>query len=864
MKKLIALALAFFTLPVFAAVVTNPGSGVKLVGDTYRVHVAATISSSSSITITGISGRQVDLIVNAKGTFTGSPSLTYTLQEVDPGDGTTVIGSAFAGTAITVAGAQVVTLPAIAGDVVKVSWTFTGTSITLVNATLRAKSVAGLAGQQIGAKSTPVVLPSDWSEQDRTNSGTLSAACTDANIQSCGSFAGSTVVVDQTGYPGSSALFVNSSFSCTLKTDVSSGGSVWTPSRFVNFTTGQLVDQITYTSSSASENYGVIVPMGVNQTRVRCSTTPSGTSAVTMRASFSLGFQAVVDLVADSNASGGLSVQCSDASINSCLANSTVQVALSGQSAASVKLINATFTCLVKADFSSDGGSTWDPGFISDDRDQRVGFVNFTADSTTSVRGLFPSPGTAAVTHARVRCASTPTNTSTVTLKATMAKSDLFSFNSTGRLRTTTPSGLFVDPFDGTTVDVTNRWTSTVSGGTTTQTGGILTIATSTTLSNRAALVSKPSFLNSGGDALSTVLSIKVESGTALTNVDRFWGWATLPGSPTYAAPVTDGIGFKLHDAALTAVVYNAGSVTTVATLTAPTDGLYHRYMIARRADLYMWYVDNFEVPVAHSTTTWPAQYTLPIALSMVNNTTGPSSGPTFLVSNVSVFSDTPINMQVSDGNYPWQQQGIDGNTRAARTTSYPQDVTTGGSYAACGITGTMAAALAANAPVFAVRNSSATITVLIRKVSVAMQSLGTGFTAGNGTFKMIAARSFSASDTGGGAVTLTTNNGKRRTNFATSALAQMQVSTTATLTAGTRTLDATPLSVISYGVSATANATMLPTTNIWQPDFASEWPLVLVQNEGFEIQATVPATGTWQGVFCAEWIEVPGTTWPQ
>jgi hypothetical protein len=661
MKKLIALALAFFTLPVFAAVVTNPGSGVKLVGDTYRVHAAATISSSSSITITGISGRQVDLIVNAKGTFTGSPSLTYTLQEVDPGDGTTVIGSAFAGTAITVAGAQVVTLPAIAGDVVKVSWTFTGTSITLVNATLRAKSVAGLAGQQIGAKSTPVVLPSDWSEQDRTNSGTLSAACTDANIQSCGSFAGSTVVVDQTGYPGSSALFVNSSFSCTLKTDVSSGGSVWTPSRFVNFTTGQLVDQITYTSSSASENYGVIVPMGVNQTRVRCSTTPSGTSAVTMRASFSLGFQAVVDLVADSNASGGLSVQCSDASINSCLANSTVQVALSGQSAASVKLINATFTCLVKADFSSDGGSTWDPGLISDDRDQRVGFVNFTADSTTSVRGLFPSPGTAAVTHARVRCASTPTNTSTVTLKATMAKSDPFSFNSTGRLRISTPSGLFVDPFDGGTVDVTDRWTSAVNGAgaAITQTGGILTIATTTTISARANLVSKPTFLNSGGDALGMIASVKVESGTALTNADRFWGWATLPGTPTYAAPVTDGIGFKLHDAALTAVVYNAGSVTTIATLTAPTDGLYHRYMISRRADLYMWYVDNFEVPVAQSTTTWPAAYTLPVTFASANNSTGPSSGPTFLVSNVSVFSDTPINMQISDGDFPWRQAKI-------------------------------------------------------------------------------------------------------------------------------------------------------------------------------------------------------------
>jgi hypothetical protein len=49
-----------------------------------------------------------------------------------------------------------------------------------------------------------------------------------------------------------------------------------------------------------------------------------------------------------------------------------------------------------------------------------------------------------------------------------------------------------------------------------------------------------------------------------------------------------------------------------------------------------------------------------------------------------------------------------------------------------------------------------------------------------------------------------------------------------------------------------------------WQDLFAldvsGEWPLVLVQNEGFIIRATVPATGTWEFGVLLEWSEIVTT----
>lgn len=178
------------------------------------------------------------------------------------------------------------------------------------------------------------------------------------------------------------------------------------------------------------------------------------------------------------------------------------------------------------------------------------------------------------------------------------------------------------------------------------------------------------------------------------------------------------------------------------------------------------------------------------------------------------------------------------------------------GSYSKGLVSGTMAAGLAANAPVYSFRYGGTGYAV-IKRITMSAGNQGTGFAAGVANFSMFAARAFTASDTGGSAATLTGNNGKLKTVFATTAVSDIRISSTATLTAGTRTLDTDPLAAIMVGVPVTANATVLPVGSVLtEPKNAGDYPLVLATNEGFVIQATVPATGTWSFSVFVEWDE--------
>jgi hypothetical protein len=194
--------------------------------------------------------------------------------------------------------------------------------------------------------------------------------------------------------------------------------------------------------------------------------------------------------------------------------------------------------------------------------------------------------------------------------------------------------------------------------------------------------------------------------------------------------------------------------------------------------------------------------------------------------------------------------------SRAQRITTRPIDVGALGSYVVDTMTGTMAAGLAAAAPVYSFRWGS-TNTALIRSITLSMASLGTAFTAGVGIFDIIVARSFTVADTGGTSILPTGNSNKLRTSFATTLVSDLRQSSTATLTAGTRTLDGAAFAAQMFAVTAVANTVMLPSTQIVLPDAAGKWPLVLAQNEGFVVRATVPATGTWQMRVAVAWDEV-------
>ena len=119
----------------------------------------------------------------------------------------------------------------------------------------------------------------------------------------------------------------------------------------------------------------------------------------------------------------------------------------------------------------------------------------------------------------------------------------------------------------------------------------------------------------------------------------------------------------------------------------------------------------------------------------------------------------------------------------------------------------------------------------------------------------MFAARSFSGSDSGGSGTTLSGNNNKYRTSLATTGVADIRISTSGTLTAGTRTLDTNPLGLANFYVSAVG--TSLAPTELINYDI-NDYPLVLANNEGFVITSVLafPVSNAGTIVVNVEWFE--------
>jgi hypothetical protein len=161
---------------------------------------------------------------------------------------------------------------------------------------------------------------------------------------------------------------------------------------------------------------------------------PSYTTAQTSPVSLDTsGNLRVAQAVSDSTASGSVSVQCSDANINSCGASSTVSIALAGQFSASVTIpASSTLVTALKPDCSSDGGTTWKPTYFDDPALGSVSSyttVSGTANSLTVV-------GCGGFSHVRVRASSSPTGSGTISLRAGFVSD---------------PSVLFAGPADSTT-----------------------------------------------------------------------------------------------------------------------------------------------------------------------------------------------------------------------------------------------------------------------------------------------------------------------------------------------------------------------------------------------------------------------------
>jgi hypothetical protein len=182
------------------------------------------------------------------------------------------------------------------------------------------------------------------------------------------------------------------------------------------------------------------------------------------------------------------------------------------------------------------------------------------------------------------------------------------------------------------------------------------------------------------------------------------------------------------------------------------------------------------------------------------------------------------------------------------------------GSYCMGVTSGTIAAGFGGGsaAPLVAWRYGGSALAV-VKSVNITAIGTATAFAAGQGIFQLFAARSFSANDTGGNAATLTGNNGKVRTSFATTAISDFRISSTAALGTGTRTPDATPLVTATVSISTATFLSILPINTPFYSASLGNQPLQFANNEGFEVQATVPGTGTWFANATVCWDEVTG-----
>jgi hypothetical protein len=109
------------------------------------VQANAALAANGSAVFTGYGVSEISLFVNVKNAPTGTtPTLQYTLQEVDPGDNTTPRGPAVSTTLINAIGIQRISLESAYGGNVKVSWFVigAGASFTGVYATLVGKAGA--------------------------------------------------------------------------------------------------------------------------------------------------------------------------------------------------------------------------------------------------------------------------------------------------------------------------------------------------------------------------------------------------------------------------------------------------------------------------------------------------------------------------------------------------------------------------------------------------------------------------------------------------------------------------------------------------------------------------------------------------
>jgi hypothetical protein len=428
--------------------------------------------------------------------------------------------------------------------------------------------------------------------------------------------------------------------------------------------------------------------------------------------------------VADATATGALGAL-----------NAAVTLTTAGLKSVGFQLAAGTLIGTIVAEVSFDGGTTWNATYF--DQNNKLSSIVF-ASANTAQAGTIVGEGGAG--QFRVRVSAYTSGTANITLRASQIDDPTVEFtglpgaavqpptvaqvggwdganlramstDSSGRPKTNAfisspnaqaaglyafinPYGtlrvspeamaVFIDNFNGNTIDTTNWATPVTSGGgTVTQTSGILTLAVGTTGGAYATIATNPTFYQDGLGFLIHGSLMKMEAAT-VAGTYRFWGQGTLPATPAVGTPIYDGIGFEIDTSGnLNCVIWQAGTKVFSQNITKPTDGAWHRYGYFTRPDTTIWYVDSLETPVATfsqaglTSNVGPSTTALPVLKALFNPASAPGSAPTFQFQAVALADSSNSAVQIADGNYPWRNATINSQGQLS-VTSTPTASTAG------------------------------------------------------------------------------------------------------------------------------------------------------------------------------------------
>jgi len=201
----------------------------------------------------------------------------------------------------------------------------------------------------------------------------------------------------------------------------------------------------------------------------------------------------------------------------------------------------------------------------------------------------------------------------------------------------------------------------------------------------------------------------------------------------------------------------------------------------------------------------------------------------------------------------------VDPTFKAARVTLRPNEMT--GSYRAVGVSGTIAAATGAGALfTFKYTASGSGTVAILRRISIGLQ-VTTLYTQGGIRFSCYHTRaSFTQGTTGATALTLTSNNAKKRTSQATTG-ATAYITTIGLITGDTAAgEDATPFA--SGGMDLPAVVTTRPYAglyDLYDGYSTNVYPMVFATTEGFRLKndTAFAAAGSGNLIVQVEWDEM-------